>query len=368
MSFNFRAVRYKNRNTPLAIKSVSLPLKQTSAGAVEVQNDRILVKVKAAALNPVDLLLKSAAYPALSFGEKGFASDFSGDIVAIGASAASHTNLRIGDRVCGINQVPFGDGTLAEYTLVNPFNKSGASIRKVPDNLTYEQAAAYPLVFGTAESLFEFSKHPKNGKSTNSFNKVLILGAGTSVGRYAVQLAKQVYGSEHIVVTCSGKTEPIARQYGATEIIDYTIHKNILNPVLESVKATGKFDAILDTCGNNDLFPNIGHIIKTRAESATYVTLVGDAKADYSKGLLSTVLKNFSSGFRAIRSKLGLLPYYYGFFTVNGSHSWPDHLRKYFAEHKFDVAIDSVYPFEDFQKGVDRLETNRSVGKVVVTM
>lgn len=368
MSFNFRAVRYKNKNTPLAIKSASLPVKQNNAGDLEVQTNRILVKVKAAALNPVDLLLKSAAYPAMSFGEKGFASDYSGDVVAIGSSAAAKTNLQVGDRVCGINQVPFGDGTLAEFTLVNPFKKSGASIRKIPGKLSYEQAAAYPLVFGTAESLFEFCKHQKNGKSTNSFNKVLILGAGTSVGRYTVQLAKQVYGSEHIVVTCSGKTEAIARQYGATEVIDYTKNKNILNPVLESVKTTGKFDAILDCCGNSDLFPNIGDIIKTRSESATYVTLVGDAKADYSKGLLSTVLKNFNAGFRSVKSVLGFLPYYYGFITVNGSHSWPDHLVEYLEENDIDVAIDSVYTFEDFQKAADRLESNRAVGKVVITI
>lgn len=366
MSFEFKAVRYKTKNSPLEIKTVSLPVKRNAAGDLEVQSDEILVKVKASALNPADLMVKSMAYPAFSFRDRGFGFDFSGDVAAIGVSAAAKTNFRVGDRVCGLKQ--YGDGGLAEYALVNPFERSGASVRKIPGNLTYEQAAAYPLVFGTAESMFEFCKHKKNGKSTNSFDKVLILAAGTSVGRYAVQLAKQVYGSEHIVVTCSGKTEPIARQYGATEVIDYTAHKNILNPVLESVKATGKFDAILDTCGNNDLFPNIGDIIKSRADSATYVTLVGDAKADYKKGLLASILKNFFAGFRSLRSSLGLLPYYYGYFTLNTSHSWPDHLVEFFEKDDIDVVIDSVYPFQDFQKAVDRLQTNRAVGKVVITI
>lgn len=368
MPLEFNAVRFKNKNTPLAIKKTSLPVKQDATGKLEVASDRILVKVKAAALNPVDLLLKSAVIPLFSFSEKGFASDYSGDVVAIGASAAAKTSLKVGDKVCGINQVPFGDGTLGEYTLVNPFKKTGASIRRFPEKLTYEQAAAYPLVFGTAESLFDHSKHEKNGKNLNSFNKVLILGAGTSVGRFTVQLAKQVYGSEHIVVTCSGKTEPIARGYGATEVIDYTKHKNILNPVLESVKATGKFDAILDCCGNNDLFPQIGEIIKSRDVGGSYITLVGDAKIDYSKGIFPMLVKNLSAVFRGMKSRWGFLPYYYQLITLDGNDPWPDHVVEYFEKHNIEVTIDSVYDFDHFQQAVDKLESNRAVGKLVITL
>lgn len=366
MSLTFRAVRYKNKNTPLEIKTVSLPVKRNEAGDNEVEKDRILVKIKASALNPADLFTKSMAFPIFSYKERGFGFDFSGDVAAIGDSAAAKTNLRVGDRVCGLNQ--YGDGGLAEYIMVDPFDRSGAAVRKMPAKLTYEQAASYPLVFGTAESMFEFCKHEKDGKNINSFDKILVLAAGTSVGRYVVQLAKEVYDSKHIVVTCSSKTEPIARQYGATEVIDYKIHKNLLNPVLESVKATGKFDAIMDCCGNNDLFPNIEDIMKTREEGATYVTLVGDTKADYRKGLLPTTLKNFFATLRSWRSYFGLLSYYYGSFILDASHSWPDHLLEYFGKHDFDIVIDSVYPFDDFQKAVERLETNHAVGKVVITV
>ncbi|SGZ58491.1 CIC11C00000003669 [Sungouiella intermedia] len=368
MSFTFKAVRYRNKNSPLSIKTVSLPIKQNGDNYL-IPDDSVLVKVRASALNPVDLLIKNTVYSIFSFSDKGIGFDFSGDVLAVGGSVAAKSDFKIGDKVCGFNLTYFSDGSMAEYILIKPFKESGASIRKIPAKLSYEQAAAYPLVFGTAESLFQYCLLVKTDKPEASFRKVLILGAGTSVGRYAVQLAKQIYGSEHIVVTCSGKTEPVARQYGATEVIDYTKNKNILNAVLESVKITGKFDAILDCCGNSDLFPQIEEIIRSRKEGGAYVTVTGDAKLDYSKGFLSLVSNNFSTFFRIFRSKTGFLPYYYEMVQIlnDTKQTWPDKLVEYLENHEFDVVIDSVYELEDFQKGVDRVASNRAVGKVVFT-
>lgn len=362
MALQFRALRWKNKKTPLQIRQASLPISQDSAGNISVPDDKVLVKVKAAALNPVDLLLKSMAVPGLFRADKGLGLDYSGDVVAIGLSAAAKTKLRIGDKVCGMNQQPFGDGTVGEYTLVDPFKISGASIRKIPAKLSYEEAAAYPLVGGTAESLFD---HCTEG---NSYKKVLILGAGTSVGKYCVQLAKQVHGSSHIVVTCSGKSEALSRELGATEVIDYTKNKSILNPVLESVKATGKFDAILDCCGNGDLFSEMPNILRDRKEFGSYITLVGDSKIDYNKSAYRLLISNIPVGIRLIRSKLGFLPYYYRLIKVEGNRDWPDKYTKYFAEKDIKVFIDSVYPFEDFEKAVTKLQSNRATGKLVITI
>lgn len=361
MSLDFKAVKWVNRNTPLQIKPDSLPVTKDAQGKLAVLPEKVLVKVRAAALNPVDLILKNVAIPGLFRAEKGFGLDYAGDVVAIGSSAAAKTKLAVGDKVCGLNQQLFGNGTLSEYSMVDPFKESGASIRKIPGGLSYEEAAAYPLVFGTAELIFD---HCHQG---NTYNKVLILGAGTSVGRYCVQLAKQVYGLQHIVVTCSGKTEPLARKLGATEVIDYTKNKSILNPVLESVQATGKFDAILDCCGNNDLFPEITTIIRDRSGAGTYNTLVGDAKVDYSGNMFAVGFKNIGATVRGIRSKLGWLPYYYGAVRVLGHGAWADKVPTYFEHNNIEVFIDSTYPFEDFDKAVARLQSNKATGKVVVT-
>lgn len=362
MALEFKALTWKNKNTPLKISTDSLPVEQSADGSYQVDSKSILVKIKAAALNPVDIILKSLAIPGVFRGEKGFGLDYSGEVVALGSLAAQKTGLAVGDRVCGLHQTPFGRGTVSEFTLIDITQKFGKSIRKIPGNLSWEQAAAYPLVFGTAETMFN------SCTKGNKFNKVLILGAGTSVGRYCVQLAKYVYGSEHIVVTCSGRTEPTARELGATEVIDYSKSKSILNPVLELVKETGKFDAVLDCCGNADLFSNISTILRSKKEFGSYVTIVGDAKLEYTVSGFMAVPKNALAAIRAIRSKIGLLPYYYLSVLIQADGPWPDELVLAFNKHKIQVFVDSSYPFADFQAAVDRLGSNKAVGKVVITL
>lgn len=361
MPLTFKAVQFKNKNTPLEVKTVTLPV-QTRNGELVVGTNELLVKVHATALNPVDLLLRNAMLPLLFRGDKGFGFDYCGDVAAIGAAAAAKSGLSVGDRVAGLYQDALGPGTIAEYILIDPSKPTGLNARKIPDHFSYQQGAAYPLVFGTAQTLFDFIN------KGNSYNKILVLGAGTSVGRYVVQLAKQLYHSTEIVVTCSGRTAEAIAELGATKIIDYTKHKSILNPVLELVKESGKFDAILDCCGNGDLFPEITTILQDREHHGTYNTVTGDHKSNFLGSMLGLMVGNLSSGFRAFRSKIGLLPYYYNLCFVNPLGPWPDRCAENLASGKVKVFIDSEYPMEDVKGACDRLLSNKAVGKVIVNV
>lgn len=357
MTLNFRAVTYTDRNLPLQITETQLPVTEKD-GKYEIESTKILVKVQLAAINPVDNFLRSITLPYLFRSPKGYGFDYSGDIVAIGSGAEAKTNLHVGDAVCGLNRNIFAAGTLSEFILVDPFGVSGRTIVRKPETLSYQQAAAYPLVFGTAQTMFDqVDKNPK---------KVLILGAGTSVGRYLVQLAKQVYGAEEIVVTCSGKTEETAKNLGATLVIDYTVHKTLTVPVLESVKATGKFNAIFDAAGNGDLFGVMEEIIVGRKDGGTYVTVVGDVKPVFKDGMFTMLVANFASQVRAVRSLVHLLPYKYVFHMLEPESTWAAKLALYFAEKDIKVFVDSTYKFEDFQKGIDRMVLNKAQGKVVI--
>lgn len=357
----FNAVTFKNNSTPLAITSTTLPV-EVKDGQFKVGPKEILVKVHAAALNPVDLILKNSM-PSLIFrGDKGFGMDYSGDVAAIGAAAAAQTGFAIGDRVAGLLQDVLGQGTIAEYILINPFNKTGKSARKMPQNLSYQEAAAYPLVFGTAQQLFD------QAAKGNAYKKILIIGAGTSVGRYCVQLAKNSYHATDIVVTCSGRLADAITELGATSIIDYTQHKSILNPVLELVKESGKFDLILDCCGNGDLFSEMLHILKGRSEGGTYNTVTGDNKSKFTNSFISIIVGNVVAAVRQVRSLLGLLPYHYRLTLLDNQGPWPDACAENVASGKYKIFIDSEYPMERTQEAADRLLTNKAVGKVVVTI
>lgn len=359
--FTYKALRYKNNTTPITYKETQFSDVEESPSGFKVPEKKVLVKVHYAALNPIDFLLKNAASAWIFRGERGFASDYSGEVVAVGAEAAKKTGLKVGDRVNGLNQTPFGNGTAGQYTLVDPFAESGESIRKTPDSLPLDQAASYPLVLGTAQTFFN-EVNPKN-----PLKKVLVLGAGTSVGRYTVQVAKKAYNVGEVVVTCSGKSADLITSFGADKIIDYTQHKSILQPVLELVKESGKFDAIFDCAGNADLFPEITNIVQNKANFGFYGSIAGDSKLKYgSDSLLSLVVKNLNGGLRILGSRVGYYDYYYSLVKLNPGNKWADKAIKYQSELQFVNSIDSVTPVEDYQTALDKLASNHASGKVLI--
>ncbi|PSK39317.1 hypothetical protein C7M61_001926 [Candidozyma pseudohaemuli] len=361
MTFSFKALRYNNNTTPVTLKETLFPDVEELPTGYKVPDKKVLVKVHYAALNPVDFLLKNAASSWIFRGERGFASDYSGEVVALGSEAAKKTGLKVGDRVNGLNQTPFGNGTAAQYTLVDPFAESGESIRKTPDSLPLDQAASYPLVLGTAQTFFN-EVNPKN-----ALKKVLVLGAGTSVGRYTVQVAKKAYNVQEVVVTCSGKSAELVTSLGADKIIDYTQHKSILNPVLELVKESGKFDAIFDCAGNSDLFPEIHNIVQNKANFGYYGSIAGDSKLKYgTDSLTSLIIKNLNGGFRVLASLFGYYDYHYSIVKLHPGDKWADKAIKYQSELQFVNSIDSEWPALEYQKALDKLATNHANGKVLI--
>uniref|UniRef100_A0A0L0NZ83 Enoyl reductase (ER) domain-containing protein n=1 Tax=Candidozyma auris TaxID=498019 RepID=A0A0L0NZ83_CANAR len=361
MPLKFKALRYNNNSTPITLKETQFADVEELPTGYKVPDKKVLVRVHYAALNPIDFLLKNAATCWIFRGERGFASDYSGEVVALGAEAAKETGLKVGDRVNGLNQIPFGNGTAAQYTLVDPFSEAGCSIRKTPDSLPLDQAASYPLVLGTAQSFFnEVDKK-------NALKKVLIIGAGTSVGRYTVQLAKKVYNVGEVVVTCSGKSADLITSLGADKIIDYTKHKSILQPVLELVKESGKFDAIFDCAGNSDLFPEILNIIQDKAHHGYYGSIAGDSKLKYgSDSLTGLFISNLNGGIRLLASRLGYYKYNYHLVKLHSGEKWADKAIKYQSELGIVNSIDSEWPADEYQKALDRLASNRASGKVLI--
>lgn len=362
MPFTYKAVTYQSSQLPLKISEVTIPAEQKD-GVFSVSENDILIKVKVAALNPVDSILKNSLHPWIARGENIFGKDFAGDVVAIGTVAAGRTPLKIGDRVAGVVQgMSFKNGSLAEYVLVNAFDESGKATTKIPDGLSYEQAAALPVVLGTAYQAVETAVANKS-----QLKKVLVLGGATSVGRFAVQLLKNVHGAEEIVASCSGRSAEAIKGYGATSIIDYTQHKLLLEPVLESVKESGPFDFILDCCGNNDLFGHLDTILRPKAEGGSYATVAGDDKYTYASASMLLMMKNsFWMILRALKGRLNLLSYLYQFIMLDLSRERFSAALNLVEDGALKVDIDSEYEFADFQKAVDRQLTNKAAGKVLI--
>ncbi|CAD1811361.1 Zinc-binding dehydrogenase family protein [Candida parapsilosis] len=346
----YKAYTYRSGSSPIELVNETIGLVEGPHGDYVAPKGKILVKINYASLNPVDYKVYQKTPWILSFynPHKGFGKDFSGRVISIGANA--QTDVKVGDLVQGLNWPIYGGGSCAQYLLVNPV---WSPITTVPTNIDLIEAASFPLVLGTAMQMTHDMKFKES--------KVLVLGAGTSVGRYNVQLAK-IGGAREIVTTNSAKTSDLIRELGATSQIDYRKHPNFLYPVLESVKQSGQFDYILDCWGGNQLFPEIDSIIK---RGGRYYSIVGDSPEGAIKAMIGTT----KARLRMVGSALGLIKYHYtlGLLSSNrGNKGWINLARDLIQAGKLQIFVDSVYPFNELHEAIDKLESGGAQGKIVL--
>ncbi|KAH8832173.1 chaperonin 10-like protein [Flagelloscypha sp. PMI_526] len=185
------------------------------ASREDVQNipdGYILLKVKAVGLNPVDW--KTGLY---AFGHTGgiLGCDAAGDVVAMGAGV---THLSVGDRAAGFTMghgFKERPGAFAEYVL---FSATGAF--KIPEGQSYAEAAALPIPLLTAVQTLYFRHNLALPSAPTTANTpILIWGASTAVGHYAIQLAS--LSGYRVITTASPAVFDQVKALGASEVFDY---------------------------------------------------------------------------------------------------------------------------------------------------
>ncbi|KAK6201076.1 uncharacterized protein RJT21DRAFT_31391 [Scheffersomyces amazonensis] len=349
----FKSYSYGSNLDPLTIKEDSIALEKQSDGTYNVPSNYILIKVHAVSLNPVDAkVYHLSLWPIANFFSTGIGKDYSGRVIAIGKKARTNTELKVGDLVQGFYPHITPRGTLSEYILLNAFDKTYSQVTNIPSNLTLTDASSWPLVYGTAHQLIEGLK--LKGK------KILVLGGATSVGRYLLQLLKYE-GAREIIATCSPRSIDIVTTLGATSTIDYT-KGPILSTILESVIATSTFDYVFDCVGSTELFSHIYHIFPEGG--GHYGSIVGDATVGTLNWKALTVAYGVVS--RTVFSTLGLLGYHYEVRLLNHHGDWIHKGKQLIEEGKLRIFIDSYFKFNELDKALKVLESERAVGKVIV--
>lgn len=199
----------------------------------ECGENQLLIHIKAAGINPVDCKIRSApqrfpvTFPVIP------GCDGAGIVTAAGSQVK---NFDLGDEVY-FSQPGFNNrqGTYAEYVLADV----GLAALK-PRALSFEQAAAAPLVFITAwEALYDRAR-------ISSGQTVLIHAGAGGVGHAAIQLAK-LAGARVITTVSNEEKADLARQLGADQTINYRTH----DVVAEVLRCTGDkgVDIAFDTVG-----------------------------------------------------------------------------------------------------------------------
>ena len=197
---------------------------------------QVLVRVRATSVNPVELFVRSGAFPLL--GEPPFVLgwDVSGMVEQVDPGVH---RFKVGDEVYGMPYFPAAAGANAEY-LVAPARQ----LARKPSGISHEEAAALSLVGLTAwHALVEIAQ-------LRPGQRVLIHGAGGGLGHVAVQLAKHL-GAE-VIGTASAAKHDFLRGLGADQLVDYRTQD------YTEVLRDAPVDVVLETLGGGNAERSFG--------------------------------------------------------------------------------------------------------------
>ncbi len=293
----------------------------------------VIVKVKAAAVNPLDyhymrgspyLMRLSAGVGSPSDPRMGV--DFAGVVVEAGDEV---TKFAVGDAVFGGRS-----GAFAEYVLI----PEDRAIAAMPDNISFAEAAAIPIAAVTALQALRDDGRLKAGE------KVLINGASGGVGTYAVQIAKALGAEVHGV--CSTRNVDMVRALGADHVFDYK-NENY-------TESDGEYDLIVDMVGSQSLTAN-RRVLKPRGR----MVLVGGPKGNWLAPLWPPLKAMIMSPF--IDQEIGMM------LATLTSDDLED-LAGLMADGRLTSRIDTSYPLVDTAEALRYLETHRARGKVIIAM
>ncbi|MFL6229418.1 MAG: NAD(P)H-quinone oxidoreductase [Pyrinomonadaceae bacterium] len=303
------------------------------------EGDRVLVRVRAAALNRADLLQRRGRYPAPPGALQEVPGlEFAGEIVECGAEARA---WKSGERVFGIT----AGGAQAEYAVVPE-----SALARVPDNLSWEEAAAVPEAFITAhDAMFT------QGRLTIG-ERVAVHAAGSGVGLAALQLARaagaQVFGTART----AAKLER-AREYGLDEGVVVAGDPQVFADAVRERTAGAGIDLILDLVGASYLAANLDALAPRGR--LILVGTMGGAAAELNFGVVmskrlrlrGTVLRGRSTEEKARAVRL---------FAAQ--------VVPLIARAVMRPVVDSVFDMADVRAAHTRMETNESFGKIVLTV
>ncbi|THV77605.1 GroES-like protein [Aureobasidium pullulans] len=330
MASAVKAWTFTHEGYPHAIHKSALPA-PFRPSATELH-----VRVKAAALNPVDIQLMNLPiwkYIPKFFAplEKGIAEDFSGIV----ESAGKDSGYEVGDEVFGITFTLTG-GTLQNVAIVN--TKSSIVVKK-PQDMSWEQAAALPLVWLTARTAISNVE-----LFIQSNSRLAVLGGSSGVGMYVLQLAAQ-RGWE-VLSTCSSRNAEFVKSMGATRVVDYNTS--------DVPQAVGEFEpsAIIDCVGGTSCI----------GLANRYVTIVGDKTGRDSMGGAATYLWNPQMVVRTLLGKIGVGKSY-ACVNLKFQKEW---LEETLSLDREKIIIDSTWEFDQAKEAFAKLNTGRATGKVIV--
>ncbi|KAI9354244.1 hypothetical protein BD770DRAFT_136470 [Pilaira anomala] len=302
------------------------------------KHTELLVKVKCFALNRMDILQREGRYPVPATCSPILGVEISGTVEAIGKNV---TDFKVGDEVFGL----MPGGAYAEYAVI----ESALTMHK-PENLSFEEAAAIPETWFTAYQALFFVGDLKKGQD------ILIHAGASGVGIAAIQLAKEAGANRIFVTVGSDEKVKFCESIGATKAINYK-SENWSEIILKETEGKG-VNVLIDFVGKDYWFKNMevmgldGHWV-----ILAFMSTIID-KVDISPLLRKRVrIEGSNLRARTVEYQAKLRDEIY-------SHAVENHFAK--KDGVLKIYVDKVFNWEDIVDAHKYLESNKSMGKIVV--
>jgi len=298
-------------------------------------DDEIAFDVHAAGLNFADVLIVAGKYQVKTPPPFVPGNEASGVVTAVGEHV---TRFRAGDRIIAALR----GGAFAEKAVV------GESMAyALPPSLSFEQGAAYPVVYGTSYHALKQGAHLAPGET------ILVLGAAGGVGSGAVEIARAM-GARVIAAASTPEKLAFAREAGAHELINYS-EQALKEAVREATGGEG-VDVVYDPVGG-DLSEQALRALRWHGR----FIVVGFASGDIPK---------FPANL-ALLKEASIIGTWWGPWAARHNDEMLENMRELEAmveSGKLRPRVTSALPLEEFADAF-RIITSRSVlGKVVFTL
>ena len=325
----------------LAIRRYKAPMEMMELPRPEPGAGDLLVRVRAASVNPVDYKIRDGgvkvmipySFPLI------LGNDLAGDVEAVGPGV---TRFKVGDAIYArLDKDRIG--AIAEYALV----RESAAARK-PARLDYAQAASVPLVGLTAWQALIDLAHLQAGQ------KVLIHAGSGGVGTFAIQLAKHL--GAQVATTASAKNHALVKSLGADLAIDYKTAR------FEEVARDQ--DVVFDTQAGETLLRSFDAV----RSGGVVVTVGGRPDAKFARAWGLSLPLVWILGF--LNRKVDHLArekrvrFQYLFMHASGEQL--EGIGALVDGGVIRPVLDWVFPLEAAAEAISYVESGRAVGKVVI--
>ncbi len=298
-----------------------------------IGDDEVLVQVRAAGAGP-DVWHVMAGKPYIARAVPEFrriwkaprGRDVAGVVEQVGVNV---TKFRPGDEVMGIV-----DGSFAEYAVGSP-----SKLVRKPERLSFEQAAAVPIMGVTALQALRDIAHVQSGQ------RVLVIGASGGVGTLAVQIAK-AFGAA-VTGVASGENADVVRSLGADDVIDYTRE--------DFTDGRRQWDVIIDAAGRRPL----RKLRRALTNDGTLVIVGGDGGGNWTGGI----------GRQMVRAPIVSMFTRQRLVGVTGKEKGEDieTLRVMAEAGKLTPLVAKTFALPDAAEAVRLIHESHTAGKIIVT-